>query len=59
MTFAHDRAEDTGYLLILDATDLAAPPVAEVHLPVRIPAGFHGTWLPAARAPRTDRGVVA
>jgi carotenoid cleavage dioxygenase len=58
MTFAHDRAQDTSYLLILDATDVAAPPVAEVHLPVRIPAGFHGTWLPVG-APRTDRGFVA
>jgi carotenoid cleavage dioxygenase len=47
LTFAHDRAEDTSYLLILDAGDVAAAPIAEVHLPVRVPAGFHGTWLPA------------
>ena len=32
---------------ILDATDVAAGPVAQVHIPVRVPAGFHGTWLPA------------
>ncbi|MEV0613102.1 carotenoid oxygenase family protein [Nonomuraea sp. NPDC050404] len=47
MTFAHDRDAGTSYLAILDATDLAAPPLAEVHLPVRIPAGFHGNWIPA------------
>lgn len=47
LTFAHDRTEDTSYLLILDAGDVAAAPIAEVHLPVRVPAGFHGTWLPA------------
>jgi carotenoid cleavage dioxygenase-like enzyme len=46
LTFAHDRAAGTSYLAVLDATDLAAPPLAEVHLPVRIPAGFHSTWLP-------------
>jgi carotenoid cleavage dioxygenase len=48
LTFAHDRAAGTSYLAILDAADVAAPPVAEVHLPVRVPAGFHGTWLPSS-----------
>ncbi|MER7849632.1 carotenoid oxygenase family protein [Kitasatospora sp. NPDC096077] len=33
-------------LLVHDATDLAAGPVATVHLPRRVPAGFHGTWIP-------------
>ncbi|QIS21165.1 carotenoid oxygenase family protein [Nocardia terpenica] len=46
IAFAHNHFRGTGYLLILDAADLTAPPVAEVHLPVRVPAGFHGTWLP-------------
>jgi carotenoid cleavage dioxygenase len=46
MTFAHDRGAGTSYLAILDAADLAAPPLAEVHLPVRIPTGFHGNWIP-------------
>ena len=47
LTFAHDRKAGTSYLAILDAADVMAPPVAEVHLPVRVPAGFHGTWLPS------------
>lgn len=47
MTFAHDRARGTGYLAILDAADLAADPVAEIHVPVRVPTGFHGNWIPA------------
>ncbi|MGY1868364.1 MULTISPECIES: carotenoid oxygenase family protein [Nocardia] len=34
-----------GYLLILDAADLDSPPIAEVQLPVRIPTGFHGSWI--------------
>ncbi|BDU03163.1 MULTISPECIES: carotenoid oxygenase family protein [Nocardia] len=49
LTFAHDRARGTSYLLILDATDLAAAPVAEIHLPVRVPNGFHGTWIPTSK----------
>ncbi|GAA5105235.1 carotenoid oxygenase family protein [Nocardia iowensis] len=47
MTFTHDRANGTSYLAILDATDLTARPVAQIHLPVRVPAGFHGNWLPS------------
>ncbi len=33
-------------LLVHDATDLAAKPVATVSLPRRVPAGFHGSWIP-------------
>jgi carotenoid cleavage dioxygenase len=46
ITFAHDRSTDRSYVLLVDAGDVGAAPVAEVHLPVRVPAGFHGTWLP-------------
>jgi carotenoid cleavage dioxygenase len=45
LTFAHDRGTGTSYLAVLDADDLDAAPVAEVHVPVRIPAGFHGSWV--------------
>ncbi len=38
-------ASDTTDLVILDAADVAAPPVATVHLDRRIPAGFHGAWI--------------
>lgn len=40
-------AEARSALMILDAADMAAPPVAEVHIPRRIPPGFHGNWIPA------------
>ncbi|WP_206505489.1 carotenoid oxygenase family protein [Streptomyces chrestomyceticus] len=46
LTFAHDRSRGTSYLAVLDAADLGAAPVAEVHVPVRIPTGFHGNWVP-------------
>jgi len=45
LTFAYDRTTDTSHLAILDAQDVAAGPVARVHLPVRVPFGFHGLWL--------------
>ena len=32
-------------LVILDAMDLAAGPVATARLPVRVPDGFHGAWV--------------
>ena len=46
--YVHDAATDTSSLEILDATDLTAEPVAVVELPVRVPQGFHGNWMPAA-----------
>ncbi len=39
------RATDTSDVVVLDASAVAAGPVATVHLPTRIPAGFHGAWL--------------
>jgi carotenoid cleavage dioxygenase-like enzyme len=56
---APDRAEDDGWLmaivskrdgsasqlLVLDATDVGAAPVATVHLPRPVPTGFHGSWV--------------
>jgi carotenoid cleavage dioxygenase-like enzyme len=57
---AQDAAEDDGYvmayihnpdrgaadLVILAGQDFTAEPVARVHLPARIPLGFHGSWIP-------------
>ncbi len=45
MTFVHDAVTDTSALEIIDATDMAAGPVAEIKLPVRVPTGFHGSWI--------------
>ncbi len=52
--------EDDGYLLslvanpdraatdlvILSAQDIAGSPVAVIHLPIRVPLGLHGSWIP-------------
>ncbi len=48
VTYAWDRARGASDLLVLDALDLSAGPVAAVHLPARVPYGFHGCWVPAA-----------
>lgn len=45
MSYVYNAATGTSDLVILDAGDLTAPPVATVHLPVRVPYGFHGNWL--------------
>lgn len=46
MTYVHDEREGTDELVVVDARDLGAPPLARVHIPVRVPYGFHGTWVP-------------
>ncbi len=46
MGFVYDAASDTTDLAILDAGTL--DDVARVHLPHRVPAGFHGNWVPTA-----------
>ena len=50
MGYVHDGATDTSSLQILDATDVAAPPVARVELGHRVPQGFHGNWMPEGGA---------
>ena len=56
-----DAAEDEGWLIglvvdsnqqttdlaILDARAITGEPVATIHLPHRVPPGFHGNWVPA------------
>ena len=47
LSYVYDARQDTSDLVVLDATDVAGGPVAEVELPQRVPYGFHGTWVPA------------
>ncbi|MBN8500708.1 MAG: carotenoid oxygenase family protein [Sphingomonadales bacterium] len=48
MGYVIDTARETTDLVILDASDIARDPIARVHIPHRIPPGFHGNWLPDA-----------
>ena len=45
VSMVFDRTTANSYVAILDATDVAAGPVARIHMPRRVPFGFHGTWL--------------
>jgi len=45
MTYVYDSSKDTSDLIILDAQDLSRPALARVHLPARVPYGFHGNWV--------------
>jgi carotenoid cleavage dioxygenase len=44
MGYVYDPASNLSDLVMLDAQTLEE--VAAVHLPVRVPAGFHGNWTP-------------
>lgn len=44
MGFVYDRATDRSDLVLLDGQTLEQ--VAAVHVPVRVPHGFHGNWAP-------------
>ena len=45
VTFVHDTAEETSELVVLNAQDVTAQPVARVLIPQRVPYGFHGAWI--------------
>lgn len=45
MSYVYDAAGDRSDVVILDAQDFGGDPVATVHLPVRVPFGFHGSWI--------------
>jgi carotenoid cleavage dioxygenase len=46
MAFVHDPERGAADLVILAAQDFGGEPVARVHLPARVPQGFHGSWMP-------------
>jgi 8'-apo-carotenoid 13,14-cleaving dioxygenase len=45
-----DMNDETTAFTILDAANFTAAPVASVHLPHRVPPGFHGNWVASAVA---------
>ena len=46
--YVHDEATAVTELVVLDAADVAAGPVASVALPQRVPYGFHAAWMPGS-----------
>ena len=47
MTLVHRANAGTSELAIFAATDIAAGPVATVHIPFRVPSGFHCNYYSA------------
>ena len=50
MTIVHPANSATSQLAIFDARDIAAGPVARVHIPFRVPSGFHCNYYSADSA---------
>jgi len=46
LSLVYDAGSDRSDLVVLDASAPAEAPVARVHLPARVPLGFHGNWVP-------------
>ncbi len=46
MAYTFDKAKKQSDVVILNAQDFSAPPVATIQLPQRVPYGFHGNWVP-------------
>jgi carotenoid cleavage dioxygenase len=44
VTIVTDEAAGRSEALVIDARNFAAPPLARIHLPQRVPLGFHATW---------------
>ncbi|MFE7416444.1 carotenoid oxygenase family protein [Rhodococcus sp. NPDC057529] len=42
-----DRSDLTSWFFVLPADDPGSGPIGKVRLPIRVPAGLHGAWLPA------------
>jgi len=45
LLYVYDAARNGSDLVILDAARFTGPPVATIHLPQRVPFGFHGNWI--------------
>jgi carotenoid cleavage oxygenase len=48
LSVVYDATRDANDVIIVDATNFDAAPVATIHLLRRVPFGFHGSWIPGA-----------
>ena len=46
LSYVYRPDTDTSDIVIVDSRGFTDDPVATIHLPVRVPAGFHGNWVP-------------
>lgn len=45
LTYVYDPVTDGSDLVVIDASNFEADPVARIRLPRRVPHGFHGNWI--------------
>jgi carotenoid cleavage dioxygenase len=45
-SYVYDKNSQTSAFCLFDATNVSGGPIAKVPLPVRVPVGFHGVWVP-------------
>jgi carotenoid cleavage dioxygenase-like enzyme len=55
MAFVHNPERGASDLVILAAQDFLGDSVATVHLPARVPLGFHGSWIADRLDPQARR----
>jgi carotenoid cleavage dioxygenase-like enzyme len=56
LTVVNDDQRGAADLLVLAADDFTGDPQAVVHLPARVPLGFHGNWVPTFATAATSEG---
>jgi len=49
LAYVYDAPTNGGEVQILHAQDFNGSPIATIHLPQRVPFGFHGNWVPDGR----------
>lgn len=52
LVLCHREQEADALLLVLDAKDITAEPAATVHIPVRVPFGFHCEYVSGDALPQ-------
>jgi carotenoid cleavage dioxygenase len=51
-TFVQEETTGRSELFVIDAAAVAAPPIARIQIPQRVPTGYHTRWVPADELPR-------
>ena len=46
LSYVYQPEADKSEVVIIDSRAFEEGPVARIHLPVRVPYGFHGNWVP-------------
>jgi carotenoid cleavage dioxygenase len=49
LSYVYDERENRSDVEVIDARDVTAGPLCTIRLPVRVPLGFHATWVPGER----------